>query len=121
MTLEEFRVEMDASWRAAREEATASKDPFIAIEQLHALYRKFSADERHKADQVIAEWALESDEIRRWDALALIDDLKLVAAIPALRALARRLAQAAKPDEAFWVGRASQLADSLEKSSRSSP
>ena len=121
MTLEEFRVEMDAYWRAAREEAMASKDPFIVIEQLHALYRKFSADERHMADQVIAEWALENDEIRRWDALALIEDLKIVAAIPALRALATRLAQTAKPDESFWIGRASQLADSLEKSSRSSP
>jgi hypothetical protein len=115
MTLDEFRVEMDAYWRAAREEAISSKDPFIVIEQLHALYRKFSTDERCMADQVIAEWALDNDEVRRWDALALIDNLKIVAAIPALRALAERLAQSAEPSESFWIERANQLADDLQK------
>jgi hypothetical protein len=97
MTLDEFRVEMDAYWRAAREEAKSSKDPFIVIEQLHALYRKFSTDERCMADQVIAEWALENDEVRRWDALALIDNLKIVAAIPALRARLSALRRVPNP------------------------
>jgi len=91
------------------------KDPFVVVEKLHALYQKFSADERNMADRVIAEWVLENDEIRRWDALALIDNLKIVRAVPALRALEKRLAQSIGPDDSFWAGRAGQLADSLQK------
>lgn len=115
MTQEEFREEMDAYWRSMREEAKSFKDPFVVVEKLHALYQKFSTDERSMADQVIAEWVLENDEIRRWDALALIDNLKIVHAVPALRALEKRLAQSTGPDDSFWAGRAGQLADNLQK------
>jgi hypothetical protein len=41
--------------------------------------------------QVLAEWALSDDEATRFDALALIEDFKLAAALPALRKLAVRL------------------------------
>ena len=56
------------------------------------------------------------DEFRvEMDALALIDNLKIVAAIPAFRALAERLGQSAERSESFWIERANQLADDLQK------
>lgn len=65
MNLDEFRGEMDAYWHSVKEEADSLKDPYVVLDRLRRLYGKFDADERRMADQVIAEWALENDEIRR--------------------------------------------------------
>jgi hypothetical protein len=88
----EFRLQMESFRCAVNEEAMALKDSHWALEQLHAMYRKFDDEERKIADQVIAEWALSYDENVRFDALALIDDFKIEYAVPALRELAVRLA-----------------------------
>jgi hypothetical protein len=61
------------------------------------LYRKFDAEERRMADQVLTEWVLSEDENVRFDALALIDDFKIARAVPALKALAGRLASSRAP------------------------
>jgi|SRR3954463_14919742 hypothetical protein len=121
MTFEEFRHEMDASWKSAKEEADSFKDPYVVLERLHALYRRFDADERRMADQVIAEWALESGEDRRSYALTLVEELKIALAVPSLRALTKRLANSTELGAPFWAERATKIADSLEKSSRSPP
>jgi hypothetical protein len=100
MTLDEFRLEMDSYWRSVDEEARSLKDPHIALERLLALYRKFDAGERQMADQVLNEWALEKSEGRRSYALALIGDLKIVTAMPALQELAQRFAASSAPGAA---------------------
>jgi hypothetical protein len=118
MTLHEFRDEMNAYWRSVSEEADALKDPYVALDRLRALYGKFDPDERRMADQVIAEWTAGGAEGRRWDALALIETLGIVSAVPALRALANRLAQAAEPGALHWAERATRIADGLAKRSQ---
>ena len=97
MTLEEFRVEMASYRQRANDEANALKDPYIALEKLRALYVKFDDADRRMADEVLSEWALSEDESLRFDALALIDDLKIGTALPALQGLAKRLASSAEP------------------------
>jgi hypothetical protein len=101
MTLDEFRVGMVSYRRSADDEAKSLKDPQVTLEKLRALYREFDDVERHKADQVLCEWALSEDEGVRFDALALIDKLKVDAAVPALHELAARLGSSPEPSAPY--------------------
>jgi hypothetical protein len=87
-SIDDFRLEMTAYRRSAEEDSKSRKDPFVAIDRLRALYGQFDGAERKMADQILAEWALSDDESTRFDALALIGDLKVSEAIPALETLA---------------------------------
>jgi hypothetical protein len=91
MTLDEFRSEMEAYWQSVHKEANKFKDPHIAQKRMYALYRKFDAEERALADQVLADWVMSEDENARFDALHLIRELKTINALPALKNLAKRL------------------------------
>lgn len=91
MTIDEIRFEMVSYRHSVDDEAKSLKDPCIALERLRALYGKFDDTERLMADEVLSEWALSEDEKIRFDALALIDDLKIETAGPALHELATRL------------------------------
>lgn len=92
MSIGEFCLKRDVASRGNRR----SKGPYLALGQLHALHRRFDDDEHPMADQIIAEWALSDDENVRFDALALIEDFKIVGAEPALRGLAGRLGSSGK-------------------------
>lgn len=113
MTLEQFRREMEQYRRVVDEEAEANKDSYLALDRLHALYRKFDPQERAMADQILAEWALHSDEKIRFDALALIDDFKVQTAIPALHELAGRLASSDEPGAPYELRKVNRLIDEL--------
>jgi hypothetical protein len=99
--LEEFRLEMGTYRRSADEDSKSLKDPQLTLERLRSLYGKLDSAERQMADQVLAEWALSEDEAIRFDALALIGDLKICAAMPALQTLAARLALQAAPGSPY--------------------
>lgn len=101
MNLDEFRIQMFEYRLAADEEATSLKDSFFVLVQLQALYRKFDAEERTMANQVLSGWALSDDEKVRFDALALIDDFKVVVAIFALQELSVRLESACTPSAPY--------------------
>jgi hypothetical protein len=74
---------MESYRRSADEEAQSLKDSYLALDRLHAVYRKFDAEEKAMAGQVLSEWALSGDENVRFDAVALIDDFKVASAAPA--------------------------------------
>jgi hypothetical protein len=97
MTLDEFRSEMEAYRQAANEEANEFKHPYIALDRLFALYRKFDAEERAMADEVLTDWVLSENENTRFDALALIREFRIITSIPALQQLAKRLASSRTP------------------------
>jgi hypothetical protein len=97
MTLDEFRDLMRSSRQDAEEYAASLKDTYLALERLRAWYKKLSTQERVLADQVLAEWVLSEDENIRFDALALIDEYKIVGATPALQKLSCRLASSNAP------------------------
>jgi hypothetical protein len=65
------------------------------------------------ADQVLSEWAVSDDEGLRFDALALIDDLKVKAAGAALRALAGRLALSDAPSAPYELQKVDRILNNL--------
>ncbi|MFL6973617.1 MAG: hypothetical protein ACJ8F2_17045, partial [Xanthobacteraceae bacterium] len=92
MTLDEFRREMEAYRQAAKQEGEEFKSSYLAHDRLVVLYRRFNPEERAMAEHVLAEWMLSQDPDVRFDARALIDDFRIVTALPALEKLAERLA-----------------------------
>src|SRR5262245_8950257 len=109
MTLDEFRKEMEAYRDSVEQEATSLKDSYLALDRLHGLYRKFDVQERAMANQVLIEWALSEDENLRFDALALIDDFRIAKAMPALRALAGRLASSRAPGAPYELQKVDRI------------
>ena len=101
MTLNEFRLEMASYRRSVDDEATSLKSPYVVLERLRTLYDKFDGSERLMADEVLSEWVLSEDEKVRFDALALIDELKIKMAAPALNELATRLASSGAPSAPY--------------------
>lgn len=101
MTLEDFRREMASYRLAADRHGALFKDTCVMIEKLRALYKRLASADKHLANQVFAEWALSDDDSIRFDALALINDLEIRAAVPALLDLARRLTSSNKPSAPF--------------------
>lgn len=97
MTIDEFRHEMNSFRQSVSDEAISSKQSQLALERLFALYESFDEGERFLADQVIREWVLSDNEGVRFDAIALIRDMKLLNAVPELRLLAARLASDISP------------------------
>jgi hypothetical protein len=79
------------------DEARALKDSYLALDRLCSLYRNFPEERRALADQVLAEWVLLGDEGVRFDAVAMIKECRITAAIPDLRTLAERLSESAAP------------------------
>lgn len=92
---------MDTFWASVGREADALKDPTRALERLSGLYRRFDAIERGFADRVLAEWTLADDETKRFDAVALICEFRVVTAEPELRELVARLARSDDPGAPF--------------------
>lgn len=83
MNYEEFRSEMNSYHQGAKQDAKAAKNPYVTIQQMRALFKRFDDSERRMAEKVLSEWVLSDDGSLRYDALALIRDFKVVPAMPA--------------------------------------
>lgn len=51
------------------------------------IYRAFDENERSMADQVVREWVTSGDAGKEFDALSLVHEFRIRAALPELRAL----------------------------------
>jgi hypothetical protein len=87
-------------WGYDKSEALAAqgKDSNLAVGYFKNFFRTIDESERPSADAILAEWALSpDDDARRFVALAIIDEFKVVSALPSLRALAERFELADGP------------------------
>ena len=113
MTLSEIRDEMNALWASADREADSLKDPFLAMERVQTAYRAFEPLERAHVEEVLAEWVLSEDEAKRFDAIAVVRELGVVSATPALRSLEARLRQSDDPGAPFEREKVSDVLSEL--------
>lgn len=81
--------------------AVAAKDSPQATIALVAEIRGLVPEDRDLADEVIGEWVLSADESKRFDSLAVVDELGIRSAIPRLRELEARLAKMGGPGAPF--------------------
>ena len=70
-------------------------------------------EERAMANQVLAEWVLHDDENVRFDALALIHDFRVDAALHALQHLAERLAMSSAPGAPYELQKVRRIMNSM--------
>lgn len=113
MTLDEFRAEITSYWHSADDFARSFKDPSIVLSRLLALYRKFNEAEKIMADQIFCEWVLSGNERLRFDALALIDELKISSALYALDRLTERMSLSVEPGAPYELKKIIRIKDGL--------
>ena len=102
------------AWRTSfDEEARSLKDSYLALERFHELYRGFDSHEREMAGQILSDWVLSADENVRFDALALVDDFKIVNAIPALTVLLSRLSSSTAPGAPYEMKKVARIKAAL--------
>lgn len=116
MTPEELRQALESFRDQANREAVASKTSHEAYIELTALYGRFDSDERAIAETVLIDWLESDDESKRWDAEALIRDHRVIAAIPALRALADMLEESDEPGAPYEWAKVNRLLGHLANS-----
>jgi hypothetical protein len=113
MKQDEFRRRLEFCRQLADREAAEQKDSHLVFEKLRDLYQTFDPDERASADAVFSDWALAKDESVRFDALALIDELKIVTAAPALETLVLRLGLHDTPGAPYEVKKVERILKNL--------
>ena len=110
--LERARAIRDGWWefrnRAARS-YSASRMAEGVGSALFERYRALEPGERTIVDQTVIEWLAARDEGVRWDALAIIGEFGLIAALPQLEELRLRLASATGPGAPFERDRVDRL------------
>ncbi len=113
MAYEKFRESLESFRINADVEAAAQKDPQLALDQLCALYKKFDASERAMAGRVLAEWVLAADVGKRFDALAIVEEYRVLDVAPTLRNLASRLAKSTDPGAPFELQKVQRVLSTL--------
>jgi hypothetical protein len=87
VNLDEFRREMDEYWSRIDREFMEKKESHGAVMELMKLYRRLDPGEQSMAKQVIIEWLRSTESRKQFDALALVDEFRIVDALPTLREL----------------------------------
>ena len=91
------REDFEALWAKLDADAQAAKFSHEAVLRLADFYRGLDEEDKHVVDEVLASWVREGDARRRFDALALIDELEIRSALPALKAELIGLSEAVGP------------------------
>ena len=114
MSMDEFRAEMESYRVDSAKEAEEMKDPFLCVQRLRTLYERFGSSERVMADQVICEWALSDDDATRYDAMMLIEGLKIRSGVPTLEKLVDRFSLSAAPGARWELTKAKRIISRLK-------
>jgi hypothetical protein len=106
--MRDIERELEETWRDADLEAARLKDSQYALRRLLSLVERLDGEDRREAERVVTAWALSDDRRKQFDAVALIGELRVKFALPALRELAERFERSDEPSAAYdwaWVNR----------------
>lgn len=101
MSADDVRFRLEEAWWDIDREAEWRKDSHSAVFALQSFYRSLTHEELPAADDVLIEWAQTQNAKKRFDALALIDEFSIVAALPALRRLVEEFEDSAEPSAPY--------------------
>ena len=104
LSVDDIPSRLEEAWRSIDRQAEAQKDSHSAVFALRSFYRWLTNDERPAADGVLIEWAQSDDIKKQFDALALIDELSIVSALPVLRRVAEEIENSVEPSAPYdWA------------------
>jgi hypothetical protein len=79
------REEFETFWAQIDASAVSSKDSPMATIRLTSFYRNLGDEDRTVVDDALADWVIDGDERRRFDAVALIQEFEIRSALGAMR------------------------------------
>lgn len=101
MNQDEWRKTIGDWWSEIDAQALASKDSQAATLLLLERFRELNEDTMPVAAAVLGEWVLSTNSRQRFDALAVVQEFRLVSAVSQLRELESRLSVIAGPEALF--------------------
>ena len=104
-------------WARLDSEAQANRFSHEALLRLIESYRALDGDERETVDAVLQDWVLEGNPRQRFDALALIDEFVIRAAVPQLQIALERLGDATGPSAPTDRSKLQRILEHLEEGS----
>ena len=102
-----------AAWRRVDRAFVDAKDSPGALPALFALYRRLDASGRKEVDVCLIEALASGTESQRFDALAIINEFGITAALPAMRELAIRLQLENSPGAPFELAKVNRFISKL--------
>jgi hypothetical protein len=100
-------------WSDADRKLTAAKDSPGVLSVLSDAYAGLPPSDRPVVDAVLVDAVLVEDETRRFDALALIGEFRIRAALPNLQILSRRLRDEVSPGAPYELAKVVRIIDRL--------
>lgn len=79
--------------------ARAAKNPMSALFDMYERYNALKDSEKNEIDKLLVEWIDDVDEDKRFTALAMAEEYKIIAAIPAMERLCDRFKNSKIPDD----------------------
>ena len=76
----------------------ASKNPMSALFEMYRRYEALTNSERDQINDLLVTWVEDSNDDKRFAAHAIVEEYKIVAAIPAMGRLCERLKRCNVPD-----------------------
>jgi hypothetical protein len=116
VTIDEFRVATNELWGRFDREGRELKDSWVTLDRLHEWYRRLDPTQRSLANAVLTEWVLSENEAKRFDAVALIREFRVIAAIATLHELSLRLGRSTDPGAPFERQKVVSLVGELSRS-----
>jgi len=109
----EFRRELDRKWTELDNEAMVQKNSTGALCELIKLYERLDGGDRILADEAITEWIQSTNARKRFDALALVDQFRIQAAIPQLEAAETKLQRRTDPEAPYELAKVKRILERL--------
>lgn len=94
-------------------EAQAAKSAHDVVLQMEDAYSVLGEDERRSVDALLSEWMLSDEERKRFIAVALTRQHRIMSVLPAAETLVRRLAGAKTPSAPFEREKVERLINEL--------
>jgi len=113
MTYDEFREKLEAWWLATDAREVARKNSQGALLALMDFYEALEPDERALADQVFAEWIGSGNDRKRFDALAMVDRFRILAASAQLRIAEAEIATRQDHEAPYELAKVRRVLDRL--------
>jgi hypothetical protein len=115
MNADEFYKKFNEWWTATSIQAQAEKNSHGALMKLIELYRSLPVSEQALLDRLFSDWVFSSDEAKRFDALAMIDQFVIRGCVPALKRYQAQLCEAsAKPETPYELSKVQRILARLE-------